>query len=37
MENVAVGGVSAYMNHLLTDNPQISEAELVSVDATVYR
>ncbi|HYV83458.1 MAG TPA: citrate/2-methylcitrate synthase [Pyrinomonadaceae bacterium] len=28
MANVAVGGVSAYMNHLL-DDPQISEAELV--------
>ena len=29
MENVAVGGVSAYMNHLLLNNPQITEAELV--------
>lgn len=29
MENVAVGGVSAYMNHLLLDNPQVTEAELV--------
>jgi len=29
MANVAVGGVSAYMNHLLLDNPQITEAELV--------
>jgi len=28
MANVAVGGVSAYMNHLLLDNPQITEAEL---------
>src|SRR5215208_1897400 len=30
MENVAVGGVSAYMNHLLLDNPQTSEAELMT-------
>jgi len=30
MENVAIGGISAYMNHLLLDNPQITEAELVS-------
>src|ERR1041385_7043343 len=29
MENVAIGGISAYMNHLLLDNPQITEAELV--------
>jgi hypothetical protein len=30
MENVAVGGVSAYMNHLLMDKSQISETELAS-------
>src|SRR5829696_7733376 len=30
MENVAVGGVSAYMNHLLTDNPQVTQEELVA-------
>lgn len=30
MENVAVGGVSAYMNYLLLNNPQISERELVT-------
>jgi len=30
LENVAVGGVSAYMNHLLTDNPQITQEDLVS-------
>jgi hypothetical protein len=30
MENVAIGGVSAYMNRLLMDNPQISENELVT-------
>jgi Citrate synthase, C-terminal domain len=29
MENVAVGGVSAYMNHLMDDNPQITEQDLV--------
>ena len=29
MANVAVGGVSTYMNHLLLDNPQITEDELV--------
>src|ERR1043165_7442981 len=29
METVAVGGVSAYMNHRLLDNPQITEDELV--------
>src|SRR3954470_21370378 len=29
LENVAVGGVSAYMNHLVFDNPQINEQELV--------
>jgi len=28
MANVAVGGISTYMNHLLFDNAQISEAEL---------
>ena len=30
MENVAVGGVSAYMNHLLLDNPQTTPEQLVS-------
>ena len=30
MENVAVGGVSTYMNGLLLNNPQITEDELVS-------
>jgi hypothetical protein len=30
MENVAVGGVSAYMNYLLLNNPQILKGELVS-------
>src|SRR5215510_11731302 len=29
MQYVAVGGVSAYMNHLLMDNPQITADELV--------
>ncbi len=28
--NVGVGGVSAYMNHLITNNPQVSEQQLVS-------
>ena len=28
LANVAVGGISTYMNHLLFDNPQITEAEL---------
>ena len=28
MANVAVGGISTYMNHLLFDNAQITEAEL---------
>ena len=30
MQNVAVGGTSAYMNHLLNKNPQMSENELAS-------
>lgn len=30
MDNVAVGGVSAYMNFLLTGNPQLSESELAA-------
>lgn len=30
MENVAVSGVSAYMNYLLAANPQLSEGELAS-------
>jgi len=30
MANVAVGGISTYMNHLMFDNAQISEAELAS-------
>ncbi len=30
MENVAVGTVSAYMNHILRANPQMSESELSS-------
>ena len=30
LANVAVGGISTYMNHLLFDNPQITEAELAS-------
>jgi hypothetical protein len=30
MENVAVGGVSAYMNYLLLSNPQISENDLAA-------
>ena len=30
MENVAVGGVSTYMNYLLMKNPQITENELAS-------
>ena len=30
MKNVAVGGVSAYMNHRLMDNPDASENELVA-------
>lgn len=30
MENVAIGGISSYMNHLVLDNPQITEAEIVS-------
>ncbi|HEX6719868.1 MAG TPA: citrate/2-methylcitrate synthase [Pyrinomonadaceae bacterium] len=30
MENVAVGGISAYMNHLVMDNPQITKEQLVS-------
>jgi hypothetical protein len=30
MENVAVGGVSAYMNHMLAANPQLSENELAA-------
>jgi len=30
MRNVAVGGVSAYMNHVLTNNAQISESELTT-------
>jgi Citrate synthase, C-terminal domain len=30
MENVAVGGVSAYMNYLVMNNPQITEHDLVS-------
>jgi Citrate synthase, C-terminal domain len=30
MANVAVGGVSAYMNHLLLDNSQITEAGLLT-------
>jgi hypothetical protein len=30
MENVAVGGVSAYMNHLLTDKPQITQDDLAA-------
>src|SRR6185369_15536649 len=29
MESVAVGGISAYMNHRLLDDPQITEDELV--------
>jgi citrate synthase len=29
MENVAVGGISAYMNRLVINNPQITEQELV--------
>jgi citrate synthase len=29
MANVAVGGVSTYMNHLLLDNPQITEKDVV--------
>lgn len=29
MENVAAGGVSVYMNRLLTNNPQITENDLV--------
>lgn len=30
MDNVAVGGVSAYMNYLLTGNAQLSESELAA-------
>jgi hypothetical protein len=30
MENVAVGGLSAYMNHLLRKNPQVTEDQLVA-------
>jgi len=30
MKNVAIGGVSAYMNHRLMDNPQASENDLVT-------
>lgn len=30
MENVAVGGVSTYMNHRMLENAQIGEAELVN-------
>jgi hypothetical protein len=30
MQNVAVGGTSAYMNHLLQKNPEMSESELSS-------
>ena len=30
MENVAVGGVSTYMNYLLMNNPQLTENELAS-------
>lgn len=30
MKSVAVGGVSAYMNHLLTENPQLAENDLVT-------
>ena len=30
MENVAVGGVSAYMNYVLGENPEISESELAA-------
>jgi hypothetical protein len=30
MENVAVGGVSAYMNYLLAANPQLSESDLAA-------
>lgn len=30
MENVAVGGVSAYMNHLLISNPQATENDLIN-------
>jgi citrate synthase len=30
MENVAVGGVSAYLNHLLLDNPQITQTDLAA-------
>ena len=30
MENVAVGGVSAYMNYLLLSKPQLSESDLVN-------
>src|ERR1044072_2378771 len=33
MENVAVGGVSAYMNYLLNANPQSSEGELAGQTA----
>lgn len=30
MKNVAIGGVSAYMNHRLMDNPQATENDLVT-------
>ena len=30
MENVAVGGVSTYMNYVLSENPQLSESELAA-------
>ncbi len=30
MENVAVGGVSTYMNYVLGENPQLSESELAA-------
>jgi len=30
MESVAVGGLSAYMNHLLRNNPQVTEDQLVA-------
>ena len=30
MENVAVGGLSAYMNHLVLNNPQVTDEQLVA-------
>ena len=30
MGNVAVGGVSAYLNHLITNNPNVAEEQLVA-------